>query len=142
MKAGTIPFKVLDGSIYICLVTSKKRKNKFVLPKGGIKRSESAADAAMRETYEEAGVEGSLAPKGLKVKAKSADPEKSINVIKYYPLEVKNVYEHWPEDKTRKRIWVKLQNLPISKMIKRDIKVLQSRRIMNGIKLFKEKAAA
>ena len=38
-KAGTIPFQVIDGTFWICLISSKKRKGKFVLPKGSVRGS-------------------------------------------------------------------------------------------------------
>ncbi|KAF5141694.1 hypothetical protein G9O61_00g002360 [Vairimorpha ceranae] len=55
-RAGTIPF--IDDKVI--LVDSLKNKNNIVLPKGHIKNGESAQDAALRETLEEAGLIGIL----------------------------------------------------------------------------------
>ena len=80
-KAGTIPFQFSDGSVRICLVSSKKRDDTFVLPKGTVRALEKAAAAALRETFEEAGLKGQLSKKGIKIKAESADPDSKTNTI-------------------------------------------------------------
>lgn len=49
-----------EDELQILLVTSSKQKNTWVLPKGAIKKGETAEDAAMRETKEEAGVQGKI----------------------------------------------------------------------------------
>lgn len=37
----------------VCIVTSRKHENKWVLPKGGVEKGESPRDAARRELHEE-----------------------------------------------------------------------------------------
>jgi ADP-ribose pyrophosphatase YjhB (NUDIX family) len=44
----------------VLLVASKKEPGSWIFPKGHIERGESARDAALRETQEEAGVDGEL----------------------------------------------------------------------------------
>lgn len=39
--------------LLICLVTSRKHENRYVLPKGGIEEGESGRQAAIREMWEE-----------------------------------------------------------------------------------------
>lgn len=41
------------GSEMICLVTSRKHDGRWVLPKGGVEKGESAREAAVREMWEE-----------------------------------------------------------------------------------------
>jgi 8-oxo-dGTP pyrophosphatase MutT (NUDIX family) len=65
-QAGGIVFR-LDkrGNVRVLLVTARRDRGRWVLPKGTIKRRESAADAALREVYEESGVRGEIvAPAG------------------------------------------------------------------------------
>ena len=141
-KAGSVPFQINDGIVHICLVTSKKRKNKFVLPKGTVRSSETSYAAAKRETMEEAGLKGQMSRKGIKIRAISADSDRKMNVIKYFPIYISKILEDWPEIRFRKRLWVDINRLPKSIMVKRDIKVLKSKLISNIIKSYKQKSVA
>jgi 8-oxo-dGTP pyrophosphatase MutT (NUDIX family) len=60
-QAGGIVFR-LDkrGAVRILLVTARRDRGRWVLPKGTIKRRESAAEAALREVREESGVRGKI----------------------------------------------------------------------------------
>jgi 8-oxo-dGTP pyrophosphatase MutT (NUDIX family) len=62
-QAGGIVFR-LDGpgedGISILLVSSKKEPGNWIFPKGHVERGETPAEAALRETEEEAGVDGDL----------------------------------------------------------------------------------
>jgi len=49
-----------DGGLSVLLVSSKKEPGHWIFPKGHVERGETAAEAAVRETEEEAGVEGDL----------------------------------------------------------------------------------
>jgi ADP-ribose pyrophosphatase YjhB (NUDIX family) len=59
-QAGGIAFRRNGDDLSILLVRAKKDPTLWVLPKGHIEPGESPADAALRETREEAGVEGEL----------------------------------------------------------------------------------
>jgi 8-oxo-dGTP pyrophosphatase MutT (NUDIX family) len=60
-QAGGIIFRVdpVTG-VSILLVSSKKERGHWIFPKGHVERGETAAEAALRETEEEAGVGGEL----------------------------------------------------------------------------------
>jgi 8-oxo-dGTP pyrophosphatase MutT (NUDIX family) len=62
-QAGGIVFRVHGpgtGGISVLLVSSKKEPGHWIFPKGHVERGETAAEAALRETEEEAGVTGEL----------------------------------------------------------------------------------
>jgi 8-oxo-dGTP pyrophosphatase MutT (NUDIX family) len=59
-QAGGIAFRHKEGRVLILLVRSKKSPKTWVFPKGHIEPGEPAPDAARRETWEEAGVDGDL----------------------------------------------------------------------------------
>ena len=59
-EAGGIAFRRDGDRIAILLVRAKKAPDLWILPKGHIEPGESPAEAAIRETKEEAGVEGWL----------------------------------------------------------------------------------
>ena len=56
--AGCVP--VSADYTRCLLITSRHFPNDFVFPKGGVKRGESAEEAAVRETWEECGAVGEL----------------------------------------------------------------------------------
>jgi ADP-ribose pyrophosphatase YjhB (NUDIX family) len=61
-QAGGIVFRPAgkQGGLSVLLVSSKKEPGHWIFPKGHVERGESAKEAALRETEEEAGVEGDL----------------------------------------------------------------------------------
>lgn len=59
LVTGCVPI-MNDGRI---LFVSASRKNEWILPKGGWEMDEEMEESAVRETYEEAGILGSLGPK-------------------------------------------------------------------------------
>lgn len=46
--------------IEVLFISSRHHLNKWLFPKGGIKRNEDAKEAALRESWEEAGVKGTI----------------------------------------------------------------------------------
>jgi diadenosine hexaphosphate hydrolase (ATP-forming) len=59
-QAGGIAFRGAGREVSILLVTSKKQPGFWIFPKGHIEAGETAAEAGVRETQEEAGVTGEL----------------------------------------------------------------------------------
>jgi len=59
-QAGCIVLRCEGGAPEILVVSSRRRRDRWVLPKGTLKKRESAAEAALRELREEAGVRGRL----------------------------------------------------------------------------------
>ena len=59
-QAGGIVFRPAGREISILLVRAKRSPESWIFPKGHIEPGETAAEAALRETHEEAGVNGEL----------------------------------------------------------------------------------
>ena len=57
VQAGGVVIRSVGASARFLLVTAKREPERWVLPKGGIDKGESAEAAALREVREEAGVE-------------------------------------------------------------------------------------
>lgn len=57
-QAGGIVLRCVRGKAEVLIITSRRRRDRWVLPKGNLKRDEAASDAALRELREEAGVRG------------------------------------------------------------------------------------
>jgi len=59
-QAGGIVVRHGSDGASVLLVRAKKDPTVWIFPKGHIERGETAAEAALRETHEEAGVKGEL----------------------------------------------------------------------------------
>ena len=59
-QAGGIVFRHGGGGVEILLVRAKRDPTLWIFPKGRIEPGESAADAALRETEEEAAITGDV----------------------------------------------------------------------------------
>ena len=57
---GIVVRRRRDGSRSVLLVRAKKDPTVWIFPKGHVEEGETAADAALRETREEAGIKGEL----------------------------------------------------------------------------------
>ncbi|HMF12966.1 MAG TPA: NUDIX hydrolase [Gemmataceae bacterium] len=98
-QAAAIP--VLRGRV--CLVTSRSGK-RWVIPKGIIDPGKTAAEIALQEAWEEAGLVGVLRP----------DPVGSYLYEKYggtchvavFLMDVTDAAEQWPEQSFRQRVWL------------------------------------
>jgi 8-oxo-dGTP pyrophosphatase MutT (NUDIX family) len=101
-QAAAVPLR--DGRV--CLVTSRSRK-RWVIPKGRIDPGHTAAQAAIAEAWEEAGLVGTLRP----------DPIGSYHYEKFgrdhlvtvFVLDVTDERSAWPERGVRKREWVPVE---------------------------------
>jgi 8-oxo-dGTP pyrophosphatase MutT (NUDIX family) len=98
-QAAAIPVK--GGQV--CLVTSSNGK-RWVIPKGLIDPGHTAAESALQEAWEEAGLVGVLQP----------EPVGSYLYEKYggtchvtvFVMQVTQVAAEWPERELRQRNWV------------------------------------
>jgi 8-oxo-dGTP pyrophosphatase MutT (NUDIX family) len=100
-QAAAIPIKLNK----ICLVTSSNGK-RWVIPKGLIDPGHTAAETALNEAWEEAGLVGTLTkePVGSYLYTKL---DNTYHVVVYL-LQVTSAAQNWPERDMRRRIWVNL----------------------------------
>ena len=57
-QAGAIVFRGGADELRVLVISARRNRKRWVLPKGTVKRSEAPADAALRELWEEAGIRG------------------------------------------------------------------------------------
>ena len=102
-QAAVIAYRGCGDALSVALVTSRSGR-RWVLPKGVIDPGESAAEAAIRETLEEAGLRGTL----------EADVYGVYTYEKWggtchadvFLLDVTDVLDEWLESDTRERRWM------------------------------------
>lgn len=97
-----------SGQIEILLVTSRGTR-RWVIPKGWPIKGKAAHASAAQEAWEEAGIQGRIAPEPLSVYgyAKGLSAGRTIDVnVEVFPLEVTSEQAIWPEQSQRERRWV------------------------------------
>jgi 8-oxo-dGTP pyrophosphatase MutT (NUDIX family) len=105
-QVAALCFRKRKGQLEILLITSRQTK-RWVTPKGWPMPPLTDYNAARREAFEEAGVEGRMTRKKLgsfgyaKLRANDSLPVR----VDVYLLEVKREKTTWPEMGERKRRW-------------------------------------
>ncbi|PIL35732.1 hypothetical protein GSI_02462 [Ganoderma sinense ZZ0214-1] len=93
-----IPIARSAGKVLV--ITSRKRPNHWVLPKGGWEPSDGVLEAAAsREALEEAGVRGKITRFVTTIPSASS-------TYHFYELDVADLDTEWLESKERRREWV------------------------------------
>lgn len=88
----------------VCLLSSRTNPGFFIIPKGGVHRSEPECCGAMREAWEEGGIVGKCGRMIAQVQAEKSNAH-------YFEMIVKKIYDEWPEKHERSRIFVRLADL-------------------------------
>ena len=103
-QASAVPFRHRPGGeVEICLITSSSGR-RWGFPKGVVEPGMSAAETALEEAYEEAGLRGRLIgePLGTYRYRKWGT---SLDVVVYL-MEVIHEDASWPEAQVRSRAWL------------------------------------
>jgi len=107
-QAGVIPYSLVNGTIRVLLVTSRDT-GRWLIPKGFVDDGHTPLAAAVKEAFEEAGVEGvteTETPLGFFTyfKRLKTGEDRPTSVIVYL-LRVEKQSKKWPEKKQRQSAW-------------------------------------
>jgi 8-oxo-dGTP pyrophosphatase MutT (NUDIX family) len=108
VQSAALPWRLTTaGGVEVLLVTSRETR-RWVAPKGWPIKGLKSFQAAAREAFEEAGVEGEIGKKKLGVyhydkRLRSGRLQKVRVAV--YPLKVVTEREAWPEAAQRERLW-------------------------------------
>jgi 8-oxo-dGTP pyrophosphatase MutT (NUDIX family) len=100
-----------DGQWRILLITSRET-HRWVIPKGWPMKGRTDAQAAAREAFEEAGVEGRVRKKsvGKYEYWKRGSSEFMLCEVTVFLLEVETQLETWPEKGQRQLQWFSIED--------------------------------
>lgn len=107
-QVAALPFEVRRcGSVRVLLVTSRET-GRYVIPKGWPWRGHRNCDAALREAWEEAGVDGKiLAPSIGHYSYEKRLHSAVLKIrVKVFLLHVSELRDDWPERAQRQRLWL------------------------------------
>jgi 8-oxo-dGTP pyrophosphatase MutT (NUDIX family) len=108
-QAGAIPYSLINGEVHVLLVTSRG-SGRWLIPKGNIDDGLTPAEAAAKETYEEAGIRGTIAsdtPLGFFTSSKTLKTgEERLVTVEVYALLVDRQLKRWPEAREREARWM------------------------------------
>jgi len=107
LVVGTLPFDPVTERVM--LVASRNTPGSYSLPKGGWEIDETQEAAALRETWEEAGIRGIIRRKlGPFYHNKTLPNGNPSAEYYFYELEVEELADKFPEAKERERKWFSL----------------------------------
>jgi 8-oxo-dGTP pyrophosphatase MutT (NUDIX family) len=89
-----------DGQV--CLITSRSGR-RWIIPKGMMEVGKTAAEIALQEAWEEAGLVGVI---GIPVGTYQYEKYGGTCLVTVFTMQVHEARDYWPEAGERRRIWV------------------------------------
>ena len=127
-QSGVIPYRIIAGKVEILLITTRKRQG-WVILKGGLCKGMSPHESAAKEAWEEAGVLGRVTTE----KFGNYKYRKRGNIyrVNLFLLPVEEVLEDWPEATARERKWLEVNQA--AELVKENSlkRIIQTSLIMN-----------
>ncbi|WP_331459990.1 NUDIX hydrolase [Cochlodiniinecator piscidefendens] len=103
---GALCYRVKDGKLKFLLITSRSA-GRWIIPKGWPMDNHTPAEAATREAYEEAGLQGKIYPDAIGIYSynKEHGSTESPCVVAVFAMRVDTKLKNFPEKEQRKRKW-------------------------------------
>jgi 8-oxo-dGTP pyrophosphatase MutT (NUDIX family) len=109
---GALCWRVRKDKVEVLLVQTRRRK-RWIIPKGWPMEGTTPAQAAATEAYEEAGIEGIVAPMCVGLYSYTKYPKSGEDpmpcMVAVFPLKAKKTLKTYPEKGQRKRKWVSIK---------------------------------
>jgi phosphohistidine phosphatase len=125
-QSGVIPYRLIaqpnsqEAALEILLITSRKRK-RWVIPKGIVEPGMSPQESAVKEAFEEAGIQGKASemPLGVYFYPKW----NGLCRVDVFPFEVTRILPEWEEAVERDREWLTVEEAA-QRVREHDLKTL------------------
>lgn len=107
-QTGALCFRVTKKRGPEILLVTSRDTGRWVIPKGWLMKGRTPAEAAIREAFEEAGVEGQVAGEMLGFYAyDKIMPDRSPQpcIVSVFPVKVERLRADYPESGQRRRRW-------------------------------------
>jgi len=129
---GALCYRVQKDKVQVLMITSRTRQ-RWIVPKGWPMDKATPAQAAAREAFEEAGVEGKINGNclGIYTYNKAVEGDDLPLVVALFALKVKRIHAIYPERGQRRRKWMSL---------KKAAALVESPELSHIIKAFNPKA--
>ena len=107
MQYGALCFRRRGKKAYELLLITSRDTGRWVIPKGWPMKGLSGGACALREAFEEAGVDGTLgqSPLGAFTYDKVLPDRVQPCTVTVYPVEVRKLGKSFPEKEQRARRW-------------------------------------
>jgi len=102
-QSGVVPYREMGGEVEVLLITSLRKSN-WIVPKGIVEDNLSAEDSAMKEAFEEAGVEGQIV--GNELGRYEVAKWGGICRVCIFAMCVTRQFDDWAEANVRQRQWM------------------------------------
>lgn len=106
-QSAVLAWRRRKRGLRILLVTSLETR-RWVLPKGNVEDGLTPRESALREAFEEAGIEGDAADREIGAYLYRKDDSKGggLRRVAVFPMQVSRVLDDWPEKDRRRREWM------------------------------------
>lgn len=101
--SGAVVFRIFQGELEFLLVSSSTNSRRWTFPKGGIETALSAENSALKEVYEEAGVDCEIVESLGSYRFVKGG---MIQDVQMFAARYVCDSEDWPEMEIRERKWV------------------------------------
>lgn len=114
IQSGAIPWRLAKRKkLEVLLVTGRRSKKRWMIPKGWPVDGKSMPDSAAQEAFEEAGIKGKVDPTPIgtfrHTKQHLLMGTLEVEIV-VYPMAVDRELDNWPERDERTRKWFALSD--------------------------------
>jgi 8-oxo-dGTP pyrophosphatase MutT (NUDIX family) len=134
-QCAALPCVEIEGKLHVLLVTTRGR-GRWTIPKGWPKRNKDDPDLAATEAFEEAGVAGEIRrePIGSYLYTKRLHLFSWVRCqVAIYLLHVDRQFLTWPEQDSRKLLWVEPEKAAKLVRDRQLAEFLRSPIVLNGV---------